>query len=56
MGPFAGIGDSFFQGTLRIITFGIGLSFAKEGSLLGPVLAVGLFAIPSIFTVFLEEI
>lgn len=27
MGPFAGIGDSFFQGTLRIITFGIGLSF-----------------------------
>ena len=25
MGPFAGIGDSFFQGTIRIITFGIGL-------------------------------
>ena len=23
MGPFAGIGDSFFQGTIRIITFGI---------------------------------
>ena len=34
MGPFAGIGDSFFQGTLRIITFGIGLSFAKQGSCL----------------------
>lgn len=42
MGPFAGIGDSFFQGTLRIITFGIGLSFAKQGSILGPILAVGL--------------
>lgn len=55
MGPFAGIGDSFFQGTLRIITFGIGLSFAKEGSILGPILAVGLFAIPSILTVFLVQ-
>ena len=31
MGPFAGIGDSFFQGTIRIITFGIGLSFATAG-------------------------
>lgn len=48
MGPFAGIGDSFFQGTLRIITFGIGLSLAQQGSVLGPILAVGLFAIPSI--------
>lgn len=48
MGPFAGIGDSFFQGTLRIITFGIGLSFAKQGSVLGPILAVVLFAIPSL--------
>lgn len=52
MGPFAGIGDSFFQGTLRIITFGIGLSFAKQGSVLGPILAVGLFAIPSILTAY----
>lgn len=32
MGPFAGIGDSFFQGTIRIITFGIGLSFAQQGA------------------------
>ena len=48
MGPFAGIGDSFFQGTIRIITFGIGLSFAQQGSILGPILAVLLFAIPSL--------
>ena len=48
MGPFAGIGDSFFQGTLRIITFGIGLSFAQQGSVLGPILAILLFAVPSI--------
>lgn len=32
MGPFAGIGDSFFQGTIRIITFGIGLSFAQRAA------------------------
>lgn len=52
MGPFSGIGDSFFQGTLRIITFGIGLSFAKQGSILGPLLAAGLFAIPSLLTAY----
>lgn len=52
MGPFAGIGDSFFQGTLRIITFGIGLSFAQQGSILGPILAVGLFAIPSLLAAY----
>ena len=48
MGPLSGIGDSFFQGTIRIITFGIGLSFAQQGSILGPILAVLLFAIPSL--------
>lgn len=52
MGPFAGIGDSFFQGTLRIITFGIGLSFAQQGSILGPILAVVLFAIPSLLVAY----
>ena len=52
MGPFAGIGDSFFQGTLRIITFGIGLSFAQQGSILGPILAVALFAIPSLLAAY----
>ena len=52
MGPFAGIGDSFFQGTLRIITFGIGLSFAQQGSILGPILAVLLFAIPSLLVAY----
>lgn len=29
MGPLAGIGDSFFWGTLRIIAAGIGLSLAQ---------------------------
>lgn len=52
MGPLAGIGDSFFQGTLRIITFGIGLSFAQQGSVIGPILAVVLFTIPSVLTLY----
>lgn len=50
MGPLAGIGDSFFQGTFRIIAFGLGISFAQQGSVLGPILAVLLFAIPSLLS------
>lgn len=38
MGPLAGIGDSFFWGTLRIIAAGIGASLAAQGSILGAVL------------------
>lgn len=49
MGPLSGIGDSFYQGTLRVITFGIGLAFAQQGNILGPILAVILFAIPSLY-------
>jgi len=37
MGPFAGIGDSLFWGTLRPLLAGIGASLALEGSLLGPI-------------------
>lgn len=39
MGPLSGIGDSLFQGTIRIIAMSIGISLAQQGSLLGPVLA-----------------
>ncbi|WP_342508613.1 PTS system mannose/fructose/sorbose family transporter subunit IID [Sporosarcina sp. FSL K6-2383] len=46
MGPFAGIGDSLFWGTLRIIAVGIGLSLAQQGSILGPILFLLLFNIP----------
>lgn len=38
MGPLAGIGDSFYWGTFRIIAAGIGLQFAQRGSILGPIL------------------
>ncbi|WP_282925637.1 PTS system mannose/fructose/sorbose family transporter subunit IID [Helcococcus kunzii] len=47
MGPLSGIGDSFFQGTVRIIAFGLGISFAKQGNILGPILAMIISFIPS---------
>lgn len=48
MGPFAGIGDSLFQGTLRIIASGIGISLCQQGSPLGPVLFLLVFNIPHV--------
>lgn len=47
MGPLSGIGDSFFQGTVRVIAFGLGISLAQEGSILGPILAIVLSFIPA---------
>lgn len=35
MGPLAGIGDSIFHVTLRVIGAGIGIAFAEKGSILG---------------------
>lgn len=49
MGPLSGIGDSFFQGTIRTIAFGLGTSLAAQGSMLGPVLAMlisAAFSVP----------
>ena len=44
MGPLSGIGDSFFQGTIRTIAFGLGTALAMQGSILGPVLAMVISA------------
>lgn len=38
MGPFCGVGDPIFWGTLRPITAAIGASLAMGGSVLGPIL------------------
>lgn len=46
MGPLSGIGDSIFWGTLRVITVGIGVSLAKDGNVLGPLLFLLLYNIP----------
>ena len=48
MGPLAGIGDSIFWGTVRIIAAGIGVSIAKEGNLFGPLLFLVLYNLPNI--------
>ena len=47
MGPLSGIGDSFFQGTIRVIAFGLGVQLAQQGSILGPILAMVISIIPS---------
>lgn len=46
MGPIAGIGDSFFWGTFRIIAAGVGCGLAAKGSLLGALLFLLIFNIP----------
>lgn len=48
MGPLSGIGDSFFQGTVRVIAFGLGISLAQQGNIFGPILAMLISIIPSV--------
>src|SRR5699024_10504723 len=47
MGPLAGIGDTFFWGTFRVIGSGIGTSLALKGNLMGPVLFFLIYNIPN---------
>ena len=46
MGPLAGIGDSFFWGTIRVIATGIALSMAQQGNILAPIVFLVLFNVP----------
>lgn len=48
MGPLSGIGDSIFIGVLRVIAGGIGISFAAQGSILGPILFLIIYNAPTI--------
>jgi PTS system mannose-specific IID component len=50
MGPFAGIGDSFFFAIYNTIIFSIGSYLALDGSIAGPILVFLLTIIP--FTLF----
>ncbi len=46
MGPLAGVFDSLFWGTLKVIAAGVGTSLALEGNILGPVLFLLIFNVP----------
>jgi fructoselysine/glucoselysine PTS system EIID component len=48
MGPFAGIGDSFFAGTFRIIATGISIGLSQQGNILGPILFLIAFNLPGV--------
>ncbi|MDP4110082.1 MAG: PTS system mannose/fructose/sorbose family transporter subunit IID [Bacillota bacterium] len=47
MGPLAGIGDSFFWGTFRVIAAGIGAPLAIQGNIAGLILYLLLNLLPS---------
>lgn len=47
MGPFAGIGDTFFYSTLRVIITSLVIGLAINGNILGPILYVLLYNIPN---------
>jgi PTS system mannose-specific IID component len=42
MGPFAGVGDTLWQGTIVPILLAIGISMGMEGNLMGPLLYIVL--------------
>lgn len=50
MGPLAGVGDSFFWGTFKVIAAGVGIGFASQGSIIGPIISLILYNIPSLLT------
>ncbi|GEN48890.1 PTS system, mannose-specific IID component [Ligilactobacillus pobuzihii E100301 = KCTC 13174] len=50
MGPLAGIGDTFFWGTFRVIAAGVGTTLALKGNILGPILFLILYNIPHLLT------
>lgn len=46
MGPLAGVGDSFFLGTLRVIAIGIGASLMAQGNPLGMLMFALVWNVP----------
>src|ERR1700742_275041 len=46
MGPLAGVFDSLFWGTLKVIAAGVGTSLAIKGNILGPILFLLIFNVP----------
>lgn len=46
MGPLAGVFDSLFWGTFKVIAAGVGASLAIKGNILGPILFLLIFNVP----------
>jgi len=46
MGPLAGVFDSLFWGTFKVIAAGAGTSLAIKGNLMGPILFLLIFNVP----------
>ena len=49
MGPLAGVFDSLFWGTLKVIAAGVGTSLALKGNIMGAVLFILLFNVPHLW-------
>ena len=48
MGPMSGIGDAIFWGVLRVIAAAVGIAVGATGSILGPILFLLIYNVPSI--------
>ena len=48
MGPLSGVGDAFIWGVLRVIAAGVGINLALQGSVLGPIMFLVIYNVPSI--------
>lgn len=46
MGPIAGVGDSFFWGTLKVIATGIAISLSNQGNIFGPIAFLLVINVP----------
>ena len=46
MGPLAGVFDSLFWGTLKVIAAGVGTSLALKGNAAGPIIFILIFNVP----------
>jgi fructoselysine and glucoselysine-specific PTS system IID component len=46
MGPLAGVFDSLFWGTFKVIAAGVGASLAIKGNIMGPLLFLLIFNVP----------
>ena len=52
MGPLSGVFDSLFLNCIRIVACGVGISFAAQGSILGPILYALIYNIPAFIMYF----